>query len=230
MAERIERQVQGQRELLAGVSHEIRTPLARLRVLTEMLRDKQAEPKLLEEAEREIAEIDDLTGSLLATSRLDFGGVERRALDAEDLAREALRRVELSPDLLQVETADVSLRGDATLLGRALVNLLNNAKRHGAGVRRVRICEAEDGLPGEEGSLWFVVEDAGPGFVEAERQRVFDAFFQSGGARAGNEAATESSLGLGLHLVQRIAHVHGGQVVAQNLSAGGALVGFSVGP
>jgi hypothetical protein len=31
-------------------------------------------------------------------------------------------------------------------------------------------------------------------------------------------------------LVQRIAHVHGGQVVAQNLSAGGALVGFSVGP
>ncbi len=55
MAERIERQMRGQRELLAGVSHEIRTPLSRLRVLTEILRDRDVDEKSLRLFEEEIA-------------------------------------------------------------------------------------------------------------------------------------------------------------------------------
>ena len=40
MAARIERHLAEQRELLAAVSHELRTPLARVRLLTEMARDR----------------------------------------------------------------------------------------------------------------------------------------------------------------------------------------------
>ena len=37
MAERVERLVRGQKELLANVSHELRSPLARIRVALELL-------------------------------------------------------------------------------------------------------------------------------------------------------------------------------------------------
>jgi signal transduction histidine kinase len=69
MAKRIERQLKDQRELLAGVSHEIRSPLARLRVLAELLQGGSPTPDLHEKIELEVAEIDDLVGKLLASSR-----------------------------------------------------------------------------------------------------------------------------------------------------------------
>src|SRR5690606_15636626 len=157
MAERIERQVKGQKELLAGVSHEIRTPLARLRVLTEMLRDRGADEKLLAHAELEVAEIDDLTGRLLASSRLDFDGFEPRPIDAEDLAATTLERCGIDPDVLHIEATDTHFEGDPTLLQRALANLIANAKTYGGGVKRLVIHEKPN-------LLFFSVEDAGPGF------------------------------------------------------------------
>lgn len=218
MAERIERQIKGQKELLAGVSHEIRTPLARLRVLTEMLRDRGIDEKLARGAEIEIEEIDDLTGRLLASSRLDFDGIERRTLDARDLAERALERAGLPKDLLDVETSDTRLEGDPTLLARALANLLQNAKVYGGGTRRLAL--RDDGP-----WLRFCVEDEGPGFAAGDLARVFSPFVR--GSQRSAEAQP-SSLGLGLHLVDRIARAHGGSANAENLPGAGARVGFSV--
>lgn len=248
MAERIERQVKGQKELLAGVSHEIRTPLARLRVLTEMLRDRGADEKLLAHAELEVAEIDDLTGRLLASSRLDFDGFEPRPIDARDLAATTLERCGLDVGLLDVQAQDANFEGDPTLLQRALANLLANAKTYGGGVRRLLIHE-------KPGLLFFSVEDAGPGFDQDDLARVFSPFVRgrngtshggagatgatgasgatggTGGSSSGGTKTTDvsASLGLGLHLVQRIARAHGGEAKAENLPEGGARVTFGVG-
>lgn len=227
MASRIEEQIKGQKELLASVSHEIRTPLARLRVLTEMLRDKAADARLVSEAEREIAEIDDLTGQLLAQSRLEFGVLEKREVDCVDLAREALRRVGLDPELV-TRREPVIVRGDATLLGRALVNLLQNALVHANGVSRIALEETAS-----EVALW--VEDTGPGFSDSDLRSVFRPFVRrsqsspKSAADAGPGATQSSgSLGLGLSLVERIAAAHGGRAAAKNRPEGGARVGFTV--
>lgn len=229
MAERIERQVNGQKELLAGVSHEIRTPLARLRVLTELLRDRNVDEKLLSSAELEIAEIDDLTGRLLASSRLDFDGFEPRPIDAKDLATTALERCGLDAALLDVQARDTQFEGDPTLLQRALANLLSNAKTYGGGVRRLLVHE-------KPGLLCFSVEDAGPGFAQGDLARVFSPFVRgtnggapNGGITGGKANDASASLGLGLHLVQRIARAHGGEATAENLPEGGARVTFGVG-
>jgi two-component system OmpR family sensor kinase len=220
MAERIERQVKGQKELLAGVSHEIRTPLARLRVLTEILRDHGTDEKLLRSAELEIEEIDDLTGRLLASSRLDFDGIDLRAIDARDLAATALERAGLPAELLAVELENTTFQGDPTLLQRALANLLANAKTYGGGVRRLLVHE-------RTGLLCFSVEDAGPGFAQGDLARVFKPFVR-GAKGNGNASDVGPSLGLGLHLVQRIAQAHGGTAEAENLEAGGARVTVGV--
>ena len=220
MATRIEKQLKDQRELLAAVSHELRTPLGHARVLLEMLRDQQAgkatSEKTIDEIEREIMEIDDLVGELLASSRLSFDTLSYNKLEALDVAARALERVGLSLDLLSSEDETIPFEGDATLLGRALANLLENAKRHGGGVKRLRI----DATPSE---ISFVVEDAGPGFTDAERDRVFEAFY-----RGDHRAGAPGSLGLGLSLVRRIAVAHGGRAWAENRPEGGARVGIRI--
>lgn len=216
MAERIERQLSGQRELLAGVSHEIRTPLARLRVITEILRERQVSEDALSKIEREIEDIDELTGQLLANSRLEFESVDHEKLDPLQLAETALERASLDKKLVTLEGEPRNILGDPTLLERALINLVENAKRHGQGLLRLRVTF----LPGR---VRFTSEDEGPGFSGGDLDHVFTPFYR--GRHSGKGA---SSLGLGLALVRRIAQAHGGSTRAQNRQEGGAEVWFDV--
>jgi two-component system, OmpR family, sensor kinase len=218
MATRIERQLADQRELLAAVSHELRTPLARLRVLAELLREAGGPPRTVDQVEREVVELDALVGELLASSRLDFGQMTPRALDGKDLAVRALERAGLPLEALEVEASDAALVGDATLLGRALANLLDNARKHGQTVETLRLLE-------RDGTLAFCVDDRGPGLRPGEETRIFTPFYR--GDRGG-EAREAGSLGLGLALVERIARAHGGGTFAENRPGGGARVGFTL--
>jgi two-component system OmpR family sensor kinase len=214
MATRIEQQLADQRELLAGVSHELRTPLGHLRVLIDTMRE-QPERQLLDELEREVVELDGLVDQLLVHSRLEFDRIERLELDPVALAVRALERLGEDASKLEVESEVETIVGDPTLLGRALANLLSNARTHGRGLDRLRVHD------GDDGTLCFSVEDRGPGFADGEPERVFASFVQ-GRARAGG------SLGLGLSLVERIAKAHDGHVWARNRDVGGACVGLSV--
>ncbi len=217
MAERIAKQLDDQRELLAAVSHEIRTPLARLRVLIDLVQDAGCDAELTAQLEREVVEIDQLTEDLLASSRLDFQALNRTALDATKLAKRALERCNLSPLLLEHRLERAELTGDATLLGRALSNLLINAECHGGGVEKVELIGTRD-------RITFIVFDRGPGFSDETLARAFERFYQGQPPRG----RAGSSLGLGLALVKRIAEVHGGDAFAENRDGGGARVGFWV--
>lgn len=219
MAARIERQIADQRELLAGVSHELRTPLGHLRVLVDTARERGEAPDagLYDELEREIVEIDELVDQLLVHSRLEFDHVERRPIDPVALAVRALERTGVDASVLEVASEREVIAGDPTLLGRALANLIANARTHGRGVAALRVRDGD-----AVGELCFEVEDRGPGFGPGETDSAFGAFVQ-GREHAGG------SLGLGLALVRRIALAHAGQTWARNQAGGGACVGFSVG-
>ena len=216
MAERIERQIADQRELLAGVSHELRTPLGHLRVLIDTARER-GEPSseaLLDELEREVIELDGLVDQLLAHSRLEFDRVERRSLDPVAVAVRALERVGEDASKLEIETEVERIDADPTLIGRALANLIVNARTHGRGLVSLRVYD-------EDHALCFCAEDRGPGFADGEAEAVFESFVQGRDRRGG-------SLGLGLSLVRRIAEAHGGRAWAINREQGGAQVGFCV--
>src|SRR5580700_116554 len=117
MAERIERHLAEQRQLLAAVSHELRTPLSRIRLLTEIERDRlsagdPATIKMLDELDREVMEIDALVGDLLASSRIEFAVHAPRPLDAAETAARALERAGVDPSVLVVEASGTSVEAD----------------------------------------------------------------------------------------------------------------------
>lgn len=212
MAEKIERQIAGQKELLAAVSHEVRSPLARLRMLVELERDARGDDQRLDAMDVELTEMDALTGQLLAQSRLEFETVERHAVLAFEIARTALERACVSPSLLVDESRGARVSVDAGLFGRALLNVIENAKKHGGGVAALRIEE-------QAGNVAFVVVDRGPGFSEEAQRRAFEPF--SGAGR-------DKGLGLGLSLVKRIAEAHGGTVAVSSESGRGATVTLGI--
>ena len=211
MARRIERQLNDQRELLAAVSHEIRSPLARLRVLTELLRSS-ADSVTLDKVEREIIEVDDLIGKLLATSRLDFGALSLQTLEPCKLMQRAIERANVDPAAFHNDSPGVTVKGDPTLLDRAFCNLLENAQKHAGGVEGVQLSLVDK-------NVRFTVSDRGPGFPQEALGKVFDAFYRGDGS---------SSLGLGLALVERIARAHSGRAWAENRADGGANVFFEI--
>ena len=214
MAERVEAHVRAQKELLGAVSHELRTPLARMRLLIELARDGGDGSKTLDELEREVVEIDELVGELLAGSRLDLRALTKAPVDVASLGARALERAGEPPEKLRSpERATVDV--DAGLVLRALANLVGNAKEHGEGLVALAV-EVEADV------VRFVAEDRGRGLGGAEPEGLFAPFAQ------GDRAGTRGTLGLGLALVRRIAEAHGGRAFAEDGTPRGARVGFTL--
>ncbi len=216
VAERIEQLLASHKTLLANASHELRSPLARLRMGLELLEGGTATQR--EEMRRNIQELDQLIDEILLASRLDAAPAEADALEPVDLlglaAEECARTgAELvAPPALagQPGPSGVWVPGAPRLLRRLLRNLLENARRHGAG-------EVELSLGVERDAVEIRVCDRGPGVAPALRERIFEPFFRLPGA-----SEHEGGVGLGLALVNSIAQRHRGQVHCEERPGGGA--------
>jgi signal transduction histidine kinase len=219
MAERVERLVRGQKELLANVSHELRSPLTRLRMALALLpREGAAEARLVD-AERDLTELDRLIDDVLATARLEatglptrLGEVDVRALLAA-LAERARHDPAMAGRAVTVgEGEPLTLVADEALLRRALWNLVENAAKYGA--PPITLAAARQG-----DRVALSVTDEGPGIAPEARQRVLEPFHRLDAARTPGGAAP-GGVGLGLTFARRVAEVHGGSIVVEAASGG----------
>jgi signal transduction histidine kinase len=112
---------------------------------------------------------------------------------------------------LCVESRVGRIEGDRALLDRVLLNLLENALQHGSAGGRVEV-SAEPCA----GGIRIAVEDAGPGILPKDRERVFVRFERLDRTRRG------SSGGLGLALARAVARLLGGDLVLEPSRLGGA--------
>ena len=212
-AARIETLMRSHKSLLANASHELRSPLTRIRMALELMGEHPSAVTRTE-ISRNIAELDQLIDEILLASRLDareadMGTVE--SVELVGLAAEECARTDAELDVPEgTDTNALTVRGVPRLLRRAIRNLLENARRYGAG-------EVSLELRADGPQAKVVVSDRGPGVPAALRERIFEPFYRLPGA-----SEREGGVGLGLALVKSIAERHGGSVRCEARAGGGA--------
>jgi signal transduction histidine kinase len=229
MADRIERLLRAERELLANVSHELRTPLARIRVALELAAEGDAERarRGLGEIGADLAEVDRIVEDVLTAARLEAGGgaltLRRERVAAGDLLATAAERFRgAHPDrklVVAPPDATAVLEADPVLLRRALDNLLDNAAKYSDPAAQVELSAAASG-----DRLRIAVRDHGIGIAPEDLPRLFTPFFRAERSRARAGGGT----GLGLVLAKRIVEAHGGAIAVESAAGEGTLVTIDV--
>jgi signal transduction histidine kinase len=213
MLTRLEKGFEQARRFSADASHEMRTPLTIMRgEISRLLRAPDlptgVEAKLLS-LQEEIGRLERITEQLLLLARFDAGQDGREhhdSLDFSALVREACEDAELLASArglkLHVSLTDTPpVRGDALLLRRLVLNLLDNATRYNRPNGEVW-CELAVMRP----MLELRVRNTGMGVSSRERERLFERFFRADASRA------RGGHGLGLALSREIARSHGGEL------------------
>ncbi len=222
VAGRAERHRDAQRAvLLRSVSHDLRNPLATIRAASAELRDglvtdEGARTELLDLVVAESDRLDRIVGNLLSLSRVEAGKLapDRESEELDEIVASSVRRlrgdrrieVRLPDDLPDVDV-------DRTQIDQVLTNLLENALHHGGGA------PVTVGARCVGAMVEVRVDDAGPGFVTAARERATDFF-----ATAGPTGVD----GIGLAVCKAIVEAHGGTIRLGDRPGGGARVSFTI--
>jgi len=216
MVDSLQRRIERERRFFGDVSHELRTPLTTLVTSVAVLRRHEHElpdrsRRALGLVTTELEHLRRLLDDLLALARTEAGlhQDEPEPLSLAELLTHTLSRSGRPAGLLSV-AADGAVSGRKLAMERALVNLMDNADRHGGGLVEVSVRRAGD-------RAVVFVDDAGPGVPAAERDRIFERF-ATGQAARGSSAGT----GLGLALVAETVAAHGGRVQCRDRPGGGA--------
>jgi signal transduction histidine kinase len=192
--------------VLTALSHDLKTPLTRLRLRAELMDDD-------EQRERFEADLQEMEAMVVQTLEFMRGldGHEPRvpvdigallaALQADNAAMGRSLRIDGS--------AAAPYVGVASLLKRALANLVDNAVAYGG--------SATVSIDDDDAQLVLRVQDAGPGIPEAQLEQVFEPFFRLEASRSRATGGT----GLGLGIARNIARSHGGDLVLRNRAGGG---------
>jgi len=208
MASDLARHEKDRSEVLAGISHDLRTPLTRLRLEAEMsVADENARQGIV----ADIEQMEAVISQFMDYARTESG----EAPEVTDLAamlsaigeRQAAIGRYLDIDLDGVTTATIRPRA----VGRAVVNLLDNAWKYGGGAISLKAVAVDHEIRIE-------IADHGPGIPAAETERLKRPF-----TRLENARTDASGTGLGLAIVDRIAQLHGGRLELLANPGGGLL-------
>lgn len=210
-----------QTRLVADAGHELKTPLTSMRTNIELLfmasssgheLSKQDRLEVKQDVLAQLTEMSTLINDLVDLARGDTGEEVMGDVELEDVIAVSLERVRRRrPDVhFSVETVPWVLTGDSDALGRAVINLLDNAAKWSPpeGTVSVTLRPVDDGVE-------LSVVDSGPGIPEEDHERVFERFYRSPEARA-----TPGS-GLGLAIVKQVIDRHGGSIRVHTAPGGG---------
>ncbi len=204
--------------LLSSISHDLTTPLATITGAVSSLRrdhdglDPAARRQLLDAIHDEADRLARFVRNLLDMTRLESGALilRRDWIDPREIVGAAVARVKKRmPEheiTLEIDGDPPPLHVDATLIGQAIHNLLDNAVKHAGGIVRVRMKIERD-------RLIVAIEDDGPGIPPADLPRVFDKFYRvspPGDPRWGDRQ--NAGTGLGLPIAQGFVEAHGGAI------------------
>ena len=211
-------------DLVATVAHELRSPLTGIKGFTSTLLtkwDKFSEEQrqlMLETVDADADRLSRLITELLDAARIDAGRLtlKRGPVKLDEVVRHVLTSVSggsSEPFGISIKDDLDLIWGDSDRIHQVVTNLVENALRHGFGLREV-VVRNQTHADGR-GGVSLQIHDNGPGIPVEMRQRVFSRFWRSGPG-AGS--------GLGMYIVRGIVEEHGGWIDIQDAQGGGAQI------
>lgn len=204
-------------QLVATVAHELRSPLTGVKGFTSTLLnnwDKFSDAQcrlILETIDADADRLTRLITELLDAARIDTGRMILRVapVDMVKLVEGVLRNISAGSGdrhMLRIEGEPCTIWADADRLVQVTTNLIENAVRHGHGLRSIAVGASGDGI-------YVQIFDRGPGIPADKRDRVFSRFWRSGPG-AGS--------GLGMYIVKGVVDLHAGSIEIADGEQGGA--------
>ena len=211
-----------------SVSHDLRAPLRAINGFARIVADEYG-PQLDDEARRLLGVISrnadtmaQLIDDLLAFSRLSRQPIAQSNVDMRQLAERAFSDAARAAPERGIELVLGTIppaRGDLAMLRQVYANLLSNAVKFTAPREHARV---ELGSSEGKGERVYFVKDNGVGFDMRYVNKLFGVFQRL------HEANQFEGTGVGLAIVQRVVHRHGGRVWAESTLGEGATFYFTL--
>jgi signal transduction histidine kinase len=197
-------------DVLASSAHEMRSPLTTIAGMAQTLQQRwpdltdAARSELLASLRGQSDRLIDLAGDLLTLASADAGAsvIQARRVKAAPLVAEAVASAGFSAGEVTVDCPPgLLVSADPPRLTQILVNLLSNARRHGAPPISVQVAAQGDAVE-------LCVADQGPGVAPEFAGHLFERFSRATDAARRDPRGT----GLGLAIVYELTEAHGGDV------------------
>jgi len=211
-----------------SVSHDLRAPLRAIDGFSQAVQEDYG-AQLPDEGRRYLQTIRAgaqrmgvLIDDLLAFARLSRTPLTNRAVKTDDLVRDVIKDLNPQQQGRQIEIQIGELpacQGDAALLKQVWVNLLSNAFKY-TGNRNPAVIEI--GCKLEPDWNVYFVRDNGAGFDMKYAHKLFGVFQRL------HRADEYEGTGVGLAIVQRVIHRHGGRVWVEAALDRGATFYFTL--
>lgn len=211
-----------------SISHDLRAPLRAMGGFARMLQEDHA-AQLPPEAQQKLERIHvnalrmgQLIDGLLTFSRLSLQPLNKRNVSPASIAQRALEELQPEQSIRRAQISVAELpdcQADATLLQQVFVNLLSNALKY---TRDRDPAVIEIGSRQDEGTCVYFIRDNGAGFEMEYSNKLFGVF-----QRLHRPEQFEGT-GVGLAIVQRIVHRHGGRIWAEAAPDKGATFYFTL--
>lgn len=209
MAQRIDDLVSDVKLLSSAVSHDLRTPLSSIRFGIDTLQEVE-EPELRKRFEQLISkDVDsmiELVETLLNYARLDQAmlNIDKSKIAVVPLINqifESKRSDTISFSLISdVNTMELEVFADKGYLQMLLNNLIQNALQYAVSQVTVTLKKLDHGCE-------IIIADDGAGIPETERENIVKPFIRGDKTRS-----SVKGFGIGLAIVNRILHWHGGRL------------------
>jgi PAS domain S-box-containing protein len=210
--------------LVATASHELKTPLTSIRLAVHLLLEETVGPltskqmELLLDARENSERLLAMVNNLLDLARLEKGSrqLDVRPESPESLLQAAADSIRPRAEdkgveiVLAVPSGLPALAVDATRLGHALRNLLDNALTYTDRGGRITLSASAD-----SDAVVLSVADTGIGIPAEHVPHVFEKFFRVPGQSRG------TGTGLGLAIVNEIVAAHGGTIACESRPGAG---------
>lgn len=219
MSEKLENMDRHRSEFVSNASHELKTPLSSMKILTESLLyqdgiDEKIYKEFLSDINKEIDRMNETITGLLTLAKTDSEAdalvinkillselVHKSVSSLKPIAKE--KSITLSYSVIN----DLEIQCDALKVIQAVMNLIDNAIKYTDKGGHVSVALQKSGAYAA-----IVIKDDGVGIPDSEIPYIFDRFYRVDKARARDTGGS----GLGLHISQKIALLHGGRIDVQS--------------